>query len=185
MKVNVFIIGANATGKTTLAKNLIKRFGGITESGKPISLVADSRVAFVGLYEDDRKICGVDTLEGSKALAGGVQAAHSKGRDIVVAEGMLMHTFGLNLTNAMFLAEKHLVVFLWCPVAEIINRLKIRTVNARWGQLSTHYKPIARTACRWQSIGVPVMTFNSAETSADDIADSVYAKIEELWSSDR
>ena len=182
MTVNVFLIGANATGKTTLAKNLVKRFGGITKPGKEVTLVADPRVALVGLYEDDRKICGVDTMGGSKALMGGVNSAHALGREIVIAEGMLMHTFGLNLTNAMFLAEKYLVVFLWCPVSEIVRRLKARTENARWGQLSTHYKPIARTACRWQKIGVPVLTFNSAEVSSEEIADKVYAKIEELWS---
>lgn len=69
-KVCVFITGTNAAGKTTLAKSLIRHYGGIKTSSKQLTVCNNDRVCFAGKYSTDSKYGGVDGLSQTKCLAG-------------------------------------------------------------------------------------------------------------------
>ncbi len=64
-KTCVFIIGTNASGKSTVARKLIESFGGIESYKDGISSTKDG-VAFAGRY--DVKYGGVDNLNGTTIL---------------------------------------------------------------------------------------------------------------------
>lgn len=94
---------------------------------------------------------------------------------------MYLHTFGINLTNAAFVADKQLLVFLYCPVQEIHRRLLERsgkglTNDAVWKkQLNC-----ATAAKKWASIGVPVLSIDTSKVPVERIATTVIEKIEQL-----
>jgi broad-specificity NMP kinase len=169
MKTCVFITGTNAVGKTTLAKALIEQYGGIKEASKELTLCNDARVCFAGKYAVDKTFGGVDGFNQTKCLEGVVREGLTKA-DVIFCEGMYLHTFGLNLTNAMFSAEKHLIVFLYAPVSVINERLLSRAGkgiknDAVWKKQQN----CATAAKKWQSIGVPVYAFDTSKTSIDEI----------------
>lgn len=161
-KVCVFITGTNAVGKSSLAKELINRYGGIARVEPTLTHCNDQRVCFAGKYDLSRKYGGVDGFNQTKCLEEVVRAGLQQ-HDVIVCEGMYLHTFGLNLTNAAFAADKQLVVFLYAPVAEINRRLLSRShtgiVNeAVWRKQQN----TATAAKKWASIGVPVMSFDTS-----------------------
>lgn len=169
MKTCVFITGTNAVGKTTLAKALIEHYGGIKEATKELTLCNDERVCFAGKYAIDKTFGGVDGFNQTKCLEGVVREGLTKA-DVVFCEGMYLHTFGLNLTNAMFSADKHLVVFLYAPVAVINERLLNRAGkgiqnDAVWKKQQN----CATSAKKWQSIGVPVYAFDTSKIPMETI----------------
>lgn len=180
MKTCVFITGTNAVGKSTLAKELISRYGGILSSDKTLTVCNDTRITLAGHYDPEKRYGGVDGFNQTKCLEDVVKNA-LRGHEVVICEGMYMHTFGMNLMRAAFAAEKQLVVFLYAPVAEIHRRLLERsgkglTNEAVWRkQLNT-----ATAAKKWASIGVPVLSFDTSVTSLKQVADTVTAKIEDL-----
>lgn len=185
MKTCVFITGTNAVGKTTLVKELMVRYGGIKESTEALTTCHDDRVCFAGHYGEG-KFGGVDGLKNEKGssctsrLASVVEEAFTS-HDAIVCEGMMMHTFGINLTNAMFKAEKHLVVFLYCPVEEIHRRLLDRAGKGMvTDKVWKKQIACAASARRWASIGVPVLSFDTSVKTTQEIADTVTTKIEQL-----
>lgn len=179
MKTCVFITGTNAVGKTTLVKELIARYGGIKTSDKTLTTCKDERVCFAGHYGEG-KFGGVDGFNQTKCLEGVVRNGLQQ-HDAIICEGMYLHTFGLNLTNAAFAAEKQLIVFLYCPVIEIHKRLL-----ARAGKGMTNDKVwrkqlnCATAAKKWSSIGVPVLSFDTSANAVESIANTVINKINEL-----
>ena len=179
MKTVVFITGTNATGKTTLAKELIRRYGGVSRMEGRTTICADERFAFAGKFAGI-KHGGVDCLNETKCLEDMARDAFRQ-HEVFVCEGSYMKTFGMNLINAMFVGERHLVVTLYAPLAEIDNRLKHRTVGVGIKPTIAAVQRQSLVAARkWAEIGVPVLFFNTQETPVGQIADAVQAKIESL-----
>lgn len=179
-KTCVFITGTNAVGKTSLVKELITRYGGIKSADMNHTRCNDGRICFAGKYDMAKKYGGVDGFNQTKCLEGVVREG-LKRHDVVVCEGMYLHTFGLNLTKAAFAADKQLVVFLYAPVSEINRRLLERSAtgianSAVWKK----QQETAVSAKKWASIGVPVLSFDTSKVSTGEIADKVIDKIEEL-----
>lgn len=176
MKTVVFITGTNAVGKSTLAKVLQARFGGIAAADKWLTVCKDSRVCFAGKYGDG-KFGGVDGFNQTKCLEGVVRFGLTS-HDVIICEGMYLHTFGINLTNALFLGDNQLVVFLYAPVTEINRRLLDRagkgiTNEAVWKK----QQATAASARKWASIGVPVLSFDTSKTTPERIADLIIKHI--------
>ena len=180
MKTCVFITGTNAVGKSSLAKELIRRFGGIKSADKWLTICNDERVCFAGKYIDGKKFGGVDGFNQTKCLESVVRKALTQ-HDMIFCERMYLHTFGLNLTNAMFAADKHLLCFLYAPVATINDRLLERAQeglkNAAVWQKQLN---CATAAKKWASIGVPVLSFDTSKTSTAEAAESIIAKLDEI-----
>lgn len=181
MKTCVFITGTNCVGKTTLAKTLIQSIGGgIAHITKQLTICNNRRLVLAGQYSEGKRYGGVDGFNQTKCLEEVVRSGLQIG-EVVICEGMYMHTFGLNLQRAAFVADRQLVVFLYAPVTEIHRRLLERsgkglTNDAVWRkQLNT-----AAAARKWASIGVPVLSFDTSVVSREEIAEQVTAKINEL-----
>lgn len=99
-----------------------------------------------------------------------------------------MNTFGLNLTNAMFKAQRYLLVSLYCPPEIIYKRLTSRS-NGRNGKrnLKLIWKKQLQAmiaARKWQEIGVPVLQYNTAEVTLEEELEQVMATIGELCGRD-
>ena len=126
MSTCVFIIGTNCVGKTTLATEIMSRFGGIKDAKGDTTYCRDKRVTFAGVYKEGSKYGGVDGLSQTKCLAGIVDRALQVS-NVCFCEGSYINTFGVNLTNAIFTAKQQLVVLLYAPVEVIRARLQCRS----------------------------------------------------------
>lgn len=180
MKICVFVTGTNAVGKTTLVKELIRRHGGIASATKTITTCKDSRICFAGKYEEGKKFGGVDVSNLIKCLESVVKEGLEKS-DVILCEGMCLHTFGLNLTRAAFVADKQMVVYLYAPVEEIYKRLKERTGKCiRSERVQRKQRYAAAAARKWAAIGIHVLPFDTSKTSPEEIANKIQEKIKEL-----
>lgn len=174
MKTCVFISGTNSVGKTTLAWEIINRHGGIDRITNDVTYCKDGKVCFAGRY-GETKYGGVDRITNEQGhsctsrLAEVVETG-LKTCDVIICEGSYMDTFGMNLMNAMFKAEKYLLVNLYADVPTLYNRLCSRS-NGKNGDGKRNFIKIAKkqkqammAAKKWQSIGVKVLQINTAET---------------------
>lgn len=180
MKTCVFIIGTNSVGKSTLAKALIERFGGIRETTKELTFCNDSRVCFAGRYRNETRYGGVDAFNCTRVLPDVVERGLEK-CEVIFCEGSYFDTFGLNLTNAMFRAQRHLVVFLYANGAVLHSRLLERGKVGLSDKTLPKQKNACRAAGKWAEIGVPVICFNTGETCLSEELEEVYNKVVELW----
>lgn len=191
MKMCVFITGTNAVGKSALAWEIINRFGGIESINNDVTYCKDGVICFAGSYGVTR-FGGVDRIKNDKGASCTSRLAEVveeglKSCDTIICEGSFMNTFGLNLTNAMFKADKWLVVNLWADANTIYKRLIART-NGKGGKrgdgkfdftkILTKQRQSMIAARKWQSIGVKVLQVNTAETPLEDEARMVLDEIE-------
>ena len=171
MKTCVFITGTNAVGKTTLAREIMKRCGGIADMTKTLTLLADGKTCFAGRYGE--KSGGVDRMC-TGALAD-VVAEGMKTHDTVFCEGSYLDTFGMNLLNALFKGDRSMVVNLYADARTLAARRTGRT--GRTGDDMTYVlRKNRRTmlcARKYQSIGVPVLQFDTGKVETQEIADAV------------
>lgn len=166
-KTCVFIIGTNAVGKTTLAKKLISDFGGVAAYCNKISYLGDKRTCFVGRYEGV-KYGGIDGLNNITQLKEHVKKGLIT-HDVVFCEGKYIKSFSINMTNAMFEAQRGIVVFLYAPLNVLNERLKERSGTCITQSVWKDQKTIARTAKKWHEIGVNVLLFDTSKVTIDDM----------------
>lgn len=167
------ITGTNASGKTTLSKELIRRFGGVAELRKDRTISADRRAVFLGRYVEESKYGGVDRFNETRCLAGIAQDAIANGAEYVFCEGSYLNTFGLNLQRLLFTTRRQLVICLYAPLTEIDRRLRQRS-NLRIRQTVAKKQELSLSSARkWHDIGVPTQAFNSMEISTENIADFI------------
>lgn len=184
-KTVVFVCGTNCTGKTTVAKALQQHFGGIVETTADTTYCADSRVAFAGRYKADGKHGGVDVLNRTDTLAGIVKNAF-RTADIVFCEGSFLDTFGQNLCNAIFAGQRCLYVFLYCNRDELTRRNWARLSDTNRGgqrnevidRMMNKQRRVLSSAKKFASIGVPVVSIDSAKVSTDEIVQLILKRLE-------
>lgn len=163
--------------------------GGVDRTVGDVTYTRFGGVAFAGRY--DTRFGGVDELTNEKGssctstLAGVVKKALLCA-DTVFCEGMYLNTFGLNLSNALFLGDRQLVVSLWADPLTIYTRLNERSSGKRgdgyrnWETIFRKQRNAMIAAGKWKSIGVPVLQFNTAKSSVEDIRDAVIEMIRSL-----
>lgn len=176
MSACVFIIGTNCVGKTTLAKEIMRRFGGIKDAKGDTTYCRDKRVTFAGVYKEGSKYGGVDGLGQTKCLAEIVDRALQVS-NVCFCDGSYLNTFGVNLTNAIFTAKQQLVVFLYAPVEVIRARLQCRSGGGITKSIVSKQLQAARAAKKWSEIGVPVLCFDTSKITAEDIATKIIEKL--------
>lgn len=190
MKTVVFITGTNAVGKSTLAWSIIERFGGIFEERDCVTYCNDKRYGLAGRY-NNKKYGGVDRItndNGSSCTSrladvvrDGLQTA-----DVIFCEGSFMNTFGLNLTNALFLGDNALVVSLYAPPAVIYQRLKNRsngmngTGKRNWASIFSRQKQAMIAAQKYEQIGCNVLQFDTSVFSTEHIRDEIINALRRL-----
>ena len=181
MTTCVFLTGTNAVGKSSVARAIIERCGGIDKVEGQVTYCKDGKTALAGSYLC--KYGGVDRVTNSKGssctseLPNVVERA-LQNRSIVFCEGSFMNTFGLNLTNAMFKADKHLVVNLYADAKTIWDRLNTRS-NGKCGKrdfkgILNKQRSAAVAATKWHSIGVVVLQVDTARYTPQEIVDIIY-----------
>lgn len=189
MTTCVFITGTNAVGKSSVARAIMERCGGISAERDMVTYLADGTTCLAGRYLGC-KYGGVDRITNAKGssctseLANVVERGLSE-RKVIFCEGSFMNTFGLNLTNAMFKADKHLIVMLYADARTIWERLNGRS-EGKNGKGRDFPKVMQRqrqcniAAQKWHEIGVKVLQINSAENSPKQIANTIYGALAKL-----
>lgn len=178
MKTCIFITGTNAVGKSALAWALIECFGGVDRIQADVTYCAQGSVCLAGKYGVTR-FGGVDRITNENGASCTSRLAEVveeglRNADTIICEGSFMNTFGLNLTNAMFKADRHLLVSLWTDSKTIYDRLTSRS-NGKYGngkrnfpKIITKQRQAMVAARKWQSIGVKVLQFNTAQTTVEE-----------------
>ena len=187
MKTCIFITGTNAVGKSALAWAIIDRFGGVDRITNQVTYCKLGSLCLAGGYGQTR-FGGVDRITNDKGSSCTSRLAEVveeglRHADTIVCEGSFMNTFGLNLTNAMFKAEQHLIVSLWTDTKTIYERLTFRS-NGKRGDGKRNYRSIVSkqrqamvAAQKWQSIGVKVLQFNTSQVTVQQELDAVLKTI--------
>ena len=172
------IIGTNATGKSSLARELINRSGGIAFVANKTTYCNDGRTSVIGDYSKHKNIEGVDAFGETKCLSTLVQQSE---REIVVFEGLKCGTFGLSIQKALFQnGGGQIVVFLYASAQTINKRLLERTgFGIRSKAVLAQQKANLRAAIKYKEIGVKVVSFDTDIFSTSEIADEVEKLINE------
>lgn len=177
-KVSVLIMGTNAVGKSTLARSLINEAGGISEVRGRCSYCNDGKTVVVGDYSKGKKIEGVDAFGETKCVAQMIKDAQG---EIVIFEGLKCGTFGASIQDALFSAERQLIVFLYAKAEIIHQRLKERSgVGINSEQVLRQQKANLNAAIKYKEIGVPVLYYDTGVHCTDEIQKEVRKKIKEL-----
>lgn len=187
-KTCVFIIGTNAVGKSTLAWSIIERQGGIKVIEGDVTYL-NGGYCLAGKY-GLTKFGGVDRILNEKGssctsrLGEVVETALEKS-DVIFCEGRYMNTFGKNMTNAMFKAQKHLVVFLYADKEIIYNRCVSRSNGKKknglrnWRSMFKAQECAFKAAEKWHSIGVNVIAINTGTTTIESEVEQILNAIKQ------
>lgn len=186
-KVCIFITGTNAVGKSTLVNALAGRYEGFRCVEEDVTYLNDPRVCLAGRYEGFR-YGGVDRLTNDKGSSCTSRLAEVVARGLsnceaIFCEGSYINTFGINLSNALFLAQRQLVVFLYAPAKVLHERLLSRAGKGLSKFVMPKQQLALNSARKWASIGVPVLTFDSSTIGPNAIAEAVISKLNDLWKS--
>lgn len=185
MKTCVFITGTNAVGKSVLARAIIDRFGGVDRITNDVTYCKHGNICLAGGYGNTR-FGGVDRITNDKGspctsrLAEVVEEG-LRHADTIVCEGSFMDTIGLNLTNAMFKAEQHLIVNMYADAKTIYERLTARSSGKNgkrnYQRIFSKQRRSMVAAKKWQSIGVKVVQLNTAQVTIQEELDTVLKAI--------
>ena len=172
MKTAIFFVGTNGTGKSTLMRNIISRLGGIQRFEDNITYLNDPKFAVLGKYDGGSKAnVGVDWIKNTRSLAGLIKIAHGNGVDIVLAEGCMLHTFGINITNAVFAAPRRLWVLLYADVNTLRQRIRERSNAPLSDKTIDKQYSLAKNFGKMKKIGVDAVAINTAKHSTNEIAE--------------
>lgn len=180
MKTCVFIIWTNGVGKTTLAKHIISKYGGIDRYDKQVTYCKDGSVCLAGKYDGDKYggVDGIKNAQGSSctSILAEVVSEGLSNTDTIFCEGSFMGSFGMNLLRAMFcVAKRYLVVLLHTSNQVLNERLENRTNGEKrnFGMIIERQEFCFRTVKKWQSIGVSVLLFDTEKTSVEEQLDKI------------
>lgn len=173
-KTCVFIIGTNCAGKTTVAKTMIEKLGGVSEYRNNITYTGGG-VAFAGKY--DVKFGGVDSLNSTSILQQ-VTSEAFQNVDTIICEGCRLKTFGKNLLKAMYLADKRYVFYLHASLEEIEKRLKIRNDNNKTCSFHTKKQILEcySSIRKWAEYGCKTFVIDTEKMNAEQ-ASSLILKV--------
>ena len=191
MKTCVFITGTNAVGKSALAWAIINRYGGVDRITNDVTYCKEGGFCLAGSYGVTR-YGGVDRITNDKGgsctsrLAEVVEEG-LRNADTIICEGSFMNTFGLNLSNALFKADRQLIVSLYAEAHTIYNRIIGRSNGMagkggkrNWVTIIKKQRQAMIAAQKWQQIGVPVLQFNTSETTLEYEIETIINKINEI-----
>lgn len=171
------IMGTNGVGKSTLARTIQQRLGGIQTYANEISYLSDGESFFLGKYAGV-KLGGVDYINEAKKLA---QIARKglKTHKNCFMEGRYINTISQYLLNVLFSFDRQLVVLLYLPEDKIRERIIQRTgvFKGDMPYILKAQKNAMNAMVKYKAMGVPILCINTSEISPDDIADKILTYI--------
>lgn len=170
MKKAFLILGTNGTGKTTLAKGIIEACGGIKLFECDITYTKKNSVALIGKYEG--KFGGVDGLNRTSDLWQLIQRAQDKA-EIIIAEGVKLHTFGINVLKAASVIKDTQILFLYAPALVIDMRIKKRGGKGVTEAILRDQKHTFNAVKKYASAGYKVAAFDTSKTSTEKIIEFI------------
>ena len=190
MKTCVFITGTNAVGKSALALEIIHRYGGVDRITNDVTYCTDGGICLAGSYGIHR-YGGVDRITNDKGSSCTSRLAEVvedglRNADTIICEGSFMNTFGLNLTNALFKADRQLLMNLYAPPLTIYNRIIERSNGRRgdgtrnWRRIFEKQRQTMISAKKFASIGVPVLQVDTSKHTTTQLADMLFNKLMEI-----
>ena len=194
MKLCVLVTGTNGVGKSSLAWALINRFGGVDRIKNDVTYLAEGSICLAGGY-DGRKFGGVDRIKNDKGSSctsrlPEVVKEGLRNADVIVCEGMYLNTFGMNLLDSIFNADRQLIVSLYADMKTLYSRITGRSNGKNndgvrnWPTIANKQLQAMRSAKKFQEIGVPVLQINTADTSTEELLGMLLSKISELCGKD-
>ena len=163
MKTCVFITGTNGVGKTELAHELIRRFGGISSEDGDLTILGDGKVTMAGRYAG-LKHGGVDGLNRTSCLPALAEKALAR-HECIICEGFYLHTHGPNLIKTIFQGEARLLVLLYCDIRTIHERLLKRSGKGITKFVIATQEMSIRAAEKFSQEGVTVMPFDTSKVT--------------------
>lgn len=185
MKTCVFITGTNCVGKSSLVWYIINHYGGVDRITNDVTYCKTGEICFAGKYGVTR-YGGVDRITNEKGSSCTSRLAEVveeglRNKDIIICEGSYMNTFGLNLSNAMFKADRHIVVSLYTDNMTIYKRLRARSEGKNGKRnlerIFEKQRQAMIAAKKWESIGVKVLQINTAVTSIEEEVEAILSEI--------
>lgn len=177
-KVCAFVIGTNCTGKTSAVKEVIRMLGGATTTDKWLTKVANIEWCFAGKYDEGR-FGGVDRWGEIKPLATVVKKGLEQ-HDIIVCEGIKLHSTGPYLCEALFTAQAQVVFFLYAPNEIIYQRLQERCGGGASKAIFEDQKACVRALRRWAQMGVKTVAVDTSKASPQEVAEKIIETIKNL-----
>jgi adenylate kinase family enzyme len=190
MKTCVLITGTNAVGKSSLANEIIRHYGGVDRELNDVTYLKEGRAALAGYY-GRTKYGGVDSITNDKgsSCTSRLPEVVKEGlanADIIFCEGMYLNTFGLNLQRALFAAKRQLVVNLYAPHRVLYERIVSRS-NGKKGDGVRNWKTIFKkqeqamiSAKKYRSIGIPVIQLNTDENQPEEVLRIMLEKLSDI-----
>ena len=172
----MFITGTNCSGKTTLARALIQRSGGIAETGKALTVCKDRRICLAGPYDLQKQYGGVDSINNTRSLPGIAEEA-LKEHDVLICEGSMLDTFGPNLVSTIYQGDRRLVVILYTPLDVLSTRLFARSRGVLKPSIVAKQKRVLKNARKYCDYGCETVLYDTQYRTPDEIADDVYKYI--------
>lgn len=177
-KTCVYIIGTNGVGKSSVARCLQHKYGGIESSTRELTICKDHRICFAGKYIEGSNYGGVDYLNKTGELRGLVSDA-LKDHDVIFCEGSFLDTFGINTTTAIMQAERQLIVLLVASPSVLSKRLAERSKGKEKQNklpkttILNKQSRCIRAAKKYKAAFVPVLTIITDNLSVEQISDLI------------
>lgn len=170
---SIIIMGTNCTGKTTLIRSIIDKFGGIERTEQNITYLKsrNPKIGIAGKY-DGLKYGGVDGLGCTRVLPSIMECILTS-CDVAIAEGVKLGRFGINIQRSLFCANTPIVVCLYAPIQTIAERLAARSCGKITKRIALDNRGIIRAAEKYKSIGVKTLFFDTSKVKTEDIVEQL------------
>lgn len=166
----ILIYGTNRVGKSSLARYIIeKNGGGVYDEKNNITRIKNACV--VGSYvSNTRTSCGVDKIKNTKSLFYITKNAIEIGIPTIIAEGVKLHGVGHNVVSTAFLADRCVVIFLFCPIEKLVKRFEKK---ANFRAINSDQRSCFNSFFKWQKMGVKTYSFDTSIYNTESIYNSI------------
>jgi hypothetical protein len=163
-----------------MAKAMMSLLGGVTTTSKYETEVKDGRFVFAGKYIEGSKFGGVDSWGEIKPLQTIVERLLKK-HECVICEGSKLHSCGPFLQDAIFKADKQIVLLCYASPIELNKRLMKRSGRGVTKEILQDQQACLRALNKWNEMGVKTLHINTEVLNPEDSAKYLLTQIKELW----
>lgn len=171
MQQVVLIMGTNGTGKSSAARGIL---GNDFFVDGELTFKKDYSICLIGNYK--QKFGGVDGLNRVIDLHELIKKGLERS-NLVIAEGVKLHSFGLSIQKAASVCNETTIVLLVAGAKTIDERIKKRGGRGVTAQILKDQKNCLSALIKFKQIGVRTMIIKTDNLSTDFVAQ----KISTIW----